>query len=161
MNRIFFILIMLFAAVSANADGLDRLVRKYKKTDGAVYAASIEELQKFGNVKVTEERDGEEVDAFDSFVAKMKEKGIKKVRVLQLDKCSSNVKRGFAREAQEAVPCGYEGFLQLDDNDEPFGIYLEKCKGYIKILILMRGEDNSGFIEVESDNDILNSLLNF
>ena len=65
MKKIIFTLVMLIVAMSANADGLDRLARKYKKCKGAVYAASIDELDKLDTpscVNVVIEKDGDKVD---------------------------------------------------------------------------------------------------
>lgn len=161
MNRVILLFSLLLFAASVEADSLDRLVRKYKKVDGAVYAASIEELQKIGKIKITEKSGDKEIDKFDSFVEKMRRKGVRRVRLLQLDECRADTKKAFAREAADAVPSAYEGLLRLGDDEDAFSVYLQKCQGYLKILILMWGDDACGFIEVESDNETLNSLLNF
>lgn len=164
MKKIIFTLVMLIVAMSANADGLDRLARKYKKCRGAVYAASIDELDKLDTpscVNVVIEKDGDKVDGIKKIITKMKEKGVRKMRVLQLGDCSFKDKARFADDAYDAVPSAYEGFINLGDEDGRFSIYIQKRKGYLKILMLMTGEDNSGFIEVESDNSTLNSLFNF
>ena len=92
---------------------------------------------------------------------KMHRKGVRRVRLLQLDECRAETKKAFAREAADAVPSAYEGLLRLGDDEGALSVYLQKCKGYLKILILMCGDDGCGFIEVESDNETLNSLLNF
>ncbi len=161
MNRLILLFALLLVAASAPADSLDRLARKYKKADGAVYAASIEELQKISNIKITEKSGDKETDKFDTFVEKMRRSGVRRVRVLQLDECRPDVKKAFVREASGAVPQAYEGFLRLGDDEDAFSVYLQKCQGYLKILILMWGDEGCGFIEVESDNETLNSLLNF
>ena len=83
------------------------------------------------------------------------------MRVLDLEDCSFEDKARFALDATDAIPSAYEGFLNLSDNDGGARIYIQKRSDYIKILVMMTGDDNSGFVEIESDNSLLNSLLNF
>ena len=162
MKKLLFTLLLLVVAMSANADGLGRLARKYKKYDGAVYAASIDELDKLkGNSNVVANESGKEGDGISKIVDKMKRNGVRNMRVLSLNDCKFNVKARFATDIEDAVPSAYEGFLNFDRNDGRFSIYIQKHNGYIKLLLVMAGDDNCGFVEIESDNEILNSLLNF
>ena len=164
MKKLLFTLLMLVVAVSANADGLGRLARKYKKYDGAVYAASIDELDKLkgnSNACVTAKAEAEEGDGIKRIVDKMKRNGVRDMRVLSLNGCKFNVKARFVTDIDNAVPSAYEGFLNFDRNDGRFSIYIQKHRGYIKLLLVMTGDGNCGFVEIESDNEILNSLLNF
>jgi hypothetical protein len=164
MKKLLFTLLLLVVAMSANADGLGRLARKYKKYDGAVYAASIDELDKLkgnSNASVTAKAEAEEDDGIKRIVDKMKRSGVRDMRVLSLNDCKFKVKARFATDVDDAVPSAYEGFLNFDRNDGRFSIYIQKRDGYIKLLLVMTGDDNCGFVEIESDNEILNSLLNF
>ena len=162
MKKLLFTLLMLVVAVSANADGLGRLARKYKKYDGAVYAASIDELDKLkGNSGATAKEGENEGDGIRKIVDKMKRNGVRDMRVLSLNGCKFNVKARFVTDIDNAVPSAYEGFLNFDRNDGRFSIYIQKHRGYIKLLLVMTGDGNCGFVEIESDNEILNSLLNF
>ena len=162
MKKLLFTLLLLVVAMSANADGLGRLARKYKKYDGAVYAASIDELDKLkGNSSATAKEGENEGDGIRKIVDKMKRSGVRDMRVLSLNDCKFNVKARFATDIDNAVPSAYEGFLNFDRNDGRFSIYIQKHNGYIKLLLVMAGDDNCGFVEIESDNEILNSLLNF
>lgn len=162
MKKLLFTFLMLVVALSANADGLGRLARKYKKYDGAVYAASIDELDKF---KESSDKSGEgdkdDDDGIKKFVDKLKKKGVKDMRVLSLNDCVFDVKARYAVDIDDAIPSAYEGFLNFDRDKGRFSIYIQKRKGYVKILVIITGNGNSGFVEVESDNDVLNSLLNF
>lgn len=164
MKKLLFTLLLLIVAMSVNADGLGRLARKYKKYDGAVYAASIDELDKLkgnSNACVTAKAEAEEGDGIKRIVDKMKRNGVRDMRVLSLNGCKFNVKARFATDVDDAVPSAYEGFLNFDRKDGRFSIYIQKRDGYIKLLLIMTGDDNCGFVEIESDNEILNSLLNF
>lgn len=162
MKKLLFTLLLLVVAMSANADGLGRLARKYKKYDGAVYAASIDELDKLkGNSNVVANESGKEGDGISKIVDKMKRSGVRDMRVLSLNDCKFNVKARFATDIDNAIPSAYEGFLNFDRNGGRFSIYIQKRDGYIKLLLVMAGDDNCGFVEIESDNEILNSLLNF
>lgn len=164
MKKLLFTLFLLIVAMSVNADGLGRLARKYKKYDGAVYAASIDELDKLkgnSNACVTAKAEAEEGDGIKRIVDKMKRNGVRDMRVLSLNGCKFNVKARFVTDIDNAVPSAYEGFLNFDRNDGRFSIYIQKHRGYIKLLLVMTGDGNCGFVEIESDNEILNSLLNF
>ena len=162
MKKLLFTLLMLVVAVSANADGLGRLARKYKKYDGAVYAASIDELDKLkGNSSATAKEGENEGDGIRKIVDKMKGNGVRDMRVLSLNDCVFDVKARYAIDIDDAIPSAYEGFLNFDRDEGRFSIYIQKLKGYVKILVIITGDRNSGFLEVESDNSVLNSLLNF
>ena len=164
MKKLLFTLLLLVVAMSANADGLGRLARKYKKYDGAVYAASIDELDKLkgnSNSSVTAKAEAEEDDGIKKFVVKLKKNGVKDMRVLSLNDCVFDVKARYAIDIDDAIPSAYEGFLNFDRDEGRFSIYIQKLKGYVKILVIITGDRNSGFLEVESDNSVLNSLLNF
>ena len=164
MKKLLFTLFLLIVAMSVNADGLGRLARKYKKYDGAVYAASIDELDKLkgnSNACVTAKAEAEEGDGIKRIVDKMKRNGVRDMRVLSLNGCKFNVKARVVTDIDNAVPSAYEGFLNFDRNDGRFSIYIQKHRGYIKLLLVMTGDGNCGFVEIESDNEILNSLLNF
>ena len=164
MKKLLFTLFLLIVAMSVNADGLGRLARKYKKYDGAVYAASIDELDKLkgnSNACVTAKAEAEEGDGIKRIVDKMKRNGVRDMRVLSLNGCKFNVKARFVTDIDNAVPSAYEGFPNFDRNDGRFSIYIQKHRGYIKLLLVMTGDGNCGFVEIESDNEILNSLLNF
>lgn len=164
MKKTVLLLAMLFVAALANADSLDKLARRYMKYDGVVYAASLKEIDKLSDDKDTKiiiKRGDKEQDSIEEFVNKMREVGVKDMRVLQLRKCTQDVKRRFADDARKSLPRAYESFLRLSDDEEGCSIYLDKDKRSMKILILYAGSDSCGFVEIDSDNDILNSLLNF
>lgn len=164
MQKLILLPLMLLVATLANADTLDKLARKYKKYDGVVYAASIDEVEKLNDqygTKVVIKNEGKEYDGIRELISKMRESGVKDIRMLQLKECSTEVRTGFARDVQEAVPRGYESFMRLGDNEQFFSIYLNKRKGSMKVLILYAGDDNCGFVEIDSDNKTLNSLFNF
>lgn len=164
MQKLFLLPLMLLVATLANADTLDKLARKYKKYDGVVYAASIDEVEKLNDqygAKVVVKNDGKEHDGIEELIAKMRESGVKDMRMLQLKECSTEVRTRFAEDVQEAVPRGYESFMRLGDDEQFFSIYLNKRKGSMKVLILYAKDDNSGFVEIDSDNKMLNSLFNF
>lgn len=163
MQKLILLPLMLLVATLANADTLDKLARKYKKYDGVVYAASIEEVEKLNGqygTKVVIKNNGEH-DGVEELITKMRESGVKDIRMLQLKECSTEVRTRFARDVQEAVPRGYESFMRLGDDEQFFSIYLNKRKGCMKVLILYAGDDNCGFVEIDSDNKTLNSLFNF
>lgn len=164
MQKFILLPLMLLVATLANADTLDKLARKYKKYDGAVYAASIDEVEKLNGqygTNVVIKNEGKEHDGIEELIAKMRESGVKDMRMLQLKECSTEVRTRFARDVQEAVPRGYESFMRIGDDEQFFSIYLNKRKGSMKVLILYTGNDNSGFVEIDSDNKTLNSLFNF
>lgn len=164
MQKFILLPLMLLVATLANADTLDKLARKYKKYDGAVYAASIDEIEKLNGqygTNVVIKNEGKEHDGIEELIAKMRESGVKDMRMLQLKECSTEVRTRFARDVQEAVPRGYESFMRIGDDEQFFSIYLNKRKGSMKVLILYAGDDNSGFVEIDSDNKTLNSLFNF
>ncbi len=164
MQKLILLPLMLLVATLANADTLDKLARKYKKYDGVVYAASIEEVEKLNGqygTNVVIKNDGKEHDGIEELIAKMRESGVKDMRMLQLKECSTEVKTRFARDVLEAVPRGYESFMRIGDDEQFFSIYLNKRKGSMKVLILYANDDNSGFVEIDSDNKTLNSLFNF
>lgn len=164
MQKLILLPLMLLVATLANADTLDKLARKYKKYDGVVYAASIDEVEKLNDqygTKVVIKNEGKEYDGIRELISKMRESGVKDIRMLQLKECSTEVRTRFARDVQEAVPRGYESFMRLGDNEQFFSIYLNKRKGCMKVLILYAGDDNCGFVEIDSDNKTLNSLFNF
>lgn len=164
MQKFILLPLMLLVATLANADTLDKLARKYKKYDGAVYAASIDEVEKLNGqygTNVVIKNEGKEHDGIEELIAKMRESGVKDMRMLQLKECSTEVRTRFARDVQEAVPRGYESFMRIGDDEQFFSIYLNKRKGSMKVLILYAGDDNSGFVEIDSDNKTLNSLFNF
>ena len=163
IRNILFVLVMLIVT-TANADTLDKLARKYKKYDGVVYAASIDEVEKLGDqygAKVVVKNEGKEHDGIEELIAKMREAGVKDMRMLQLQECSAEVRTRFARDVLEAVPRGYESFMRMGDDEQFFSIYLNKRKDSMKVLILYAKDDNSGFVEIDSDNKKLNSLFNF
>lgn len=164
MQKLILLPLMLLVATLANADTLDKLARKYKKYDGVVYAASIEEVEKLNGqygTNVVIKNDGKEHDGIEELIAKMRESGVKDMRMLQLKECSTEVKTRFARDVQEAVPRGYESFMRIGEEEQFFSIYLNKRKGSMKVLILYVGDENCGFVEIDSDNKTLNSLFNF
>lgn len=164
MQKLILLPLMLLVATLANADTLDKLARKYKKYDGAVYAASIDEVEKLNGqygTNVVIKNEGKEHDGIEELIAKMRESGVKDMRMLQLKECSTEVRTRFARDVQEAVPRGYESFMRLGEEEQFFSIYLNKRKGSMKVLILYVGDDNCGFVEIDSDNKTLNSLFNF
>lgn len=164
MQKLILLPLMLLVATLANADTLDKLARKYKKYDGVVYAASIEEVEKLNGqygTKVVIKNEGKEYDGIRELISKMRESGVKDIRMLQLKECSTEVRTRFARDVQEAVPRGYESFMRLGDNEQFFSIYFNKRKDSMKVLILYANDDNSGFVEIDSDNKTLNSLFNF
>lgn len=163
MQKLILLPLMLLVATLANADTLDKLARKYKKYDGVVYAASIDEVEKLNGQYGTKVviKNNEEHDGIEELITKMRESGVKDIRMLQLKECSTEVRTRFAEDVQEAVPRGYESFMRLGDNEQFFSIYLNKRKGCMKVLILYAGDDNCGFVEIDSDNKTLNSLFNF
>lgn len=164
MQKLILLPLMLLVATLANADTLDKLARKYKKHDGVVYAASIDEVEKLNDqygTKVVIKNEGKEYDGIQELISKMRESGVKDIRMLQLKECSTEVRTRFAEDVQEAVPRGYESFMRLGDNEQFFSIYFNKRKDSMKVLILYANDDNSGFVEIDSDNKTLNSLFNF
>lgn len=163
MQKLVLLPLMLLVSALANADTLDKLARKYKKYDGVVYAASIDEVEKLNGQYGTKVviKNNEEHDGIEELIAKMREAGVKDMRMLQLQECSAEVRTRFAEDVQEAVPRGYESFMRLGDDEQFFSIYLNKRKGSMKVLILYANDDNSGFVEIDSDNKTLNSLFNF
>lgn len=163
MQKLVLLPLMLLVATFANADTLDRLARKYKKYDGVVYAASIEEVEKLNGQYGTKVviKNNEEHDGIEELITKMRELGVKDIRMLQLKECTAEVRTRFAEDLQEAVPRGYESFMRLGDDEQFFSIYLNKRKESMKVLILYANDDNSGFVEIDSDNKTLNSLFNF
>ena len=65
MQKLILLPLMLLVATLANADTLDKLARKYKKYDGVVYAASIDEVEKLNDqygTKVVIKNEGKEYD---------------------------------------------------------------------------------------------------
>ena len=105
MKKLLFTLLMLVVAVSANADGRGRLARKYKKYDGAVYAASIDELDKFKESSKETGNGKRDDDGIKKFVDKLKKKGVKDMRVLSLNDCVFDVKARYAVDIDDAIPC--------------------------------------------------------
>lgn len=161
MKRIIFVLSMLLVASVASADSLDKIARKYKSKEGAVYIASLDDIKEMEKLSNVEVEIGEK-DAFVELISALRSMGVKQMRALLLGDCSEDVRNAFSRDIYKALPDGYESFLRLSDKDNGLRLYTYKKKEHIKLLFISTGVDNNcAFIEVDSENELLNTLLNF
>ena len=164
MKKIITVLLLLLVAAVTKADGLDRLASRFKEKEGALYMASIEEidkLEKAGYFKVRKKRCEDKEDAVNRFVEKLNDKGVKDARALILDDCTCDVKQRFMKKIDDAIPGSYESFIRLGGDDGNFRVYVKKMDESVKLLCIITGNARCGFFEIESDNSLLNSMLNF
>lgn len=163
MKNIILVTLFIFTYLTAYADGLDRLIRKYKNEKEAVYVNSLQgaillhEILGDGNVLDINVNGRELNDDTASEIMKGVQTalGITSFRMLVLDDCSYDVKKNFKKELSKAIPNGYELFVKEDGNS----MYVKDSDEECYILITAASDDSSYFIEITSNNDFLLSIL--
>lgn len=164
MKRIFIMLFIVAMAMITKADGLNKLGDRYKDKSGAVFISSMKEMDKLeraGYFDVETECGGKKEDAIAELVAELNSKGIKEARALILSECEEEVKLSFKKQIDKAIPDGYESLFRIGKDKTDFKVYVMKRSEDIKLLFIIIGNDTCGFVEIESENSILNSMLDF
>lgn len=86
-------------------------------------------------------------------------KSVKSIKVLDLEECSSEVKREFAQKARNLKPWGMELLVQVKDEDDNVSIWGKTRRNTVRQLLIVT-DDKMVRIKGKFDLDKIANMLN-
>ncbi|MBR5655177.1 MAG: DUF4252 domain-containing protein [Prevotella sp.] len=142
MKKIIISLLILFVSASAFAQTPDELFSQYKGKKNAEYVHLGRVLFKMLKPIVNHHADDP--------TAKAVMRGIKSLRVLDLEECSQKVKQQFAQSAKGLTTKGYEPIVSSNtDGDRTLILVRQKKSSIRELLILNTGDDDCTLVQLK------------
>ena len=135
MKKIIATLALIIACQATFAQNIDTLFSQFKDKEGADYMNIPTLMLKFMRTFTKSNNDKSY-----RFI-----KGIKSVKVLDMEDCTQEVKAEFLQEAKKLKLSGYETLLQTKEDGEEVQLIAKKNNETIReLIILITGKDDCG-----------------
>ena len=135
MKKIIATLALIIACQATFAQNIDTLFSQFKDKEGADYMNIPTLMLKFMRTFTKSNNDKSY-----RFI-----KGVKSVKVLDMEDCTQEVKAEFLQEAKKLKPSGYETLLQTKEDGEEVQLIAKMDEENINdLIILITGKDDCG-----------------
>lgn len=154
MKKLICTALMLLAIQLSWAVNAKQLFAEFKDAENADYVSIPSLLMKMGRMFMDDDEDKSDAGADLA-------KKINSMKVLDLEKCSGNVKRRFMKRVNELNTDGYEELMRVNDENEKVKILIREEGTTIKeVLFVCSGPEDCALIQFtgdfkESDIEIL------
>ena len=126
MKKTIATLALIFAIQGVFAQDIDNIFNRFKDKEGAEFVSIPPFLIKFGRFFMDKDDKGYR------FI-----KGVKSVKTLDMEDCSSEVKKDFLKEANQLNLNGYETLVQTKEKGETVKLIAKMDEEAIRELILI------------------------
>ena len=137
MKKIIATLALIIACQATFAQNIDTLFEKFSKEQQAESVSIPPFMMSLGKLFMSDE---------DLSIAK----GIRSLRILDLEDCPTNVKERFSEQVNKLHLEGYEPMIQVNEDGEKVRIFALPYKDSIKELLLVcSGKDDCALIQMK------------